>query len=165
MLNWFQRTLQDMKKVSFMLEGKEVKYLERLQNAINFYRSREDNGEDTYIETDIPSITRLFIVQGIEEALEYGLSSFSKVFFQHLETRAALKSRPNAVVYSFLQPSEIKAINDLTAMINEYLEEEHLNHDQKFYRMCPNDLICFFIQNGASHFHNIPIPKASHLLE
>lgn len=163
-LNWFQRTIQDYRRVPFEIESKQIIQLDRLQHAINYYRSKEDNGSDTYVETDIPSICRVFIITGIEHAMKVGFSSFTKAFRHYMDEQRIRTNIQYKSTFAYLQSAEQRALQDLYALVNEHLEDEHLSHYQPHYDIVVDDVVCFFIQNGCEEFTRISIPKASSML-
>lgn len=164
-LGWFNRTLRNYRRVDFTVEKQYYNHIDRLQHSINFHRSREEDGEVTYEEINIDSIAGLFIVNGIEQALSKGFNPFAKVFYQYFQAQSFVKISSYKRISAFLHASEIKVLDDLTAMINEYFDDEYREHNQQLFEIERNDLIRFFIQNGCEHFNRVPISKASNLLE
>lgn len=164
-LGWFSRAVYNYGRVDFTIEKSLYNHLDRLQHSINYYRSREDDGEETYEEIEIEVISSLFIVTGIEQALSKGFESFAKVYYQYFQTQSIIKKASTRKLNTFLHSSEIKVLDDLTAMINEYFDNEHREHNQQLFVIERNNLIHFFIQTGCEYFNKVPIPKASNILK
>ncbi|MFF0828711.1 hypothetical protein ACFYU8_18100 [Brevibacillus sp. NPDC003359] len=166
-LNWINRAINGYQRVEFSVGIKQYNQLDRLKHAVNYFREREDNGEDTFVCTDIPSISRVFIITGIEHAMRQGFLPFAKAVYHHLHNHYFMDS-PNGhsfkKTYAYLHVSEQKAIHDLYAMIQEYVEDEHLNHMQQLFIFTEEELIRFFIKYGCNELNNKAVKEASRLL-
>ncbi|WNC17916.1 hypothetical protein [Brevibacillus brevis] len=159
-LNWFERAMYNFKRVSFLIDTKEHSNLERLTHAINYTLNSDD--EEDY---DLDDLSRLLIRRGIEQALDLGFTPFSKAFYHFMANSEDTRKTKFKQIHATLHSTEIKAINDLVAMINEYLEDEQTNHGQAYYQIDQNDLLRFFIRKGHESFRNMPIPKVVKLLQ
>jgi len=164
-MNWLQRTIREYKHIKFHVEQKDYRFMDQLHHSINYYRSRENDDSDTYHEIKLSSITSLFITSEIDRVLESGFKPFAKTFFHHLEENRHMGRQTSYVqAYGYFHTSEMKAIHDLTAMMNEHLEDEYLLHSQTFYQITSNDLLRFFIKISCEKYRNIPVSKMSYLL-
>lgn len=166
-LNWLNRAINGYQRVEFSVESKRYNQLDRLRHAVNYYREREDNGEDTYVSTDIPSITRVCIITGIEHAMLQGFLPFAKAFNHHLQKHFQQLSphgQSFKKTYAYLHVSEQKAKCDLYAMTQEYVEYEHLRHMHQNYVFTEAELIRFFIIYGCNELNNKAVKEASRLL-
>lgn len=159
-LNWFERTIYDFKTIRFLIDSREHTNLERLVNAINYKLGPHD--EEDY---ELGDINRLFIQMGIDQALEDGFGPFAKGFYHFMESSHYAVNKKLAQTQVILHSTEIKAVGDLTAMVNEYLEDEHKNHCQNHYQINQNDLLRFFIRKGCEGFRDMPIPKIVRMLQ
>ncbi|MGG4495515.1 hypothetical protein [Brevibacillus reuszeri] len=163
-LNWLNRAIQGYQRTKFPLESKLYNQLDRLVHAVNYFRDREDNGEDTYVCTDVPSISRVFLITGIERAMDQGFLPFAKAFHYELQFRALETNHKSIQTFAYLHTSEKKAIADLYALVSEYVEREHLNHMQPQYFFNDYELFRFFIKGGIDALQNKPVKNVSQMI-
>ena len=163
-LNWINRAIQGYQRTTFTLESKLYGQLDRLVHAVNYFRDREDNGEDTYVCTDIPSISRVFLITGIERAMDQGFLPFAKAFHHELQYHVFEANQKSKQTFAYLHTSEKKAISDLYALVSEYVEQEHLKHMQHRYVFNEDVLFYFFIKGGMDALQNKPVKQVSQMI-
>ncbi|MED4779457.1 hypothetical protein [Brevibacillus choshinensis] len=142
--NKSQRTLNNYWRMKVSVSTRQVIYLERIKESLNAYRNKEQDGESV----DLATVIRRFCISGIENALKTGVPSLMK----HVSNTYLLnkeKGKKTIEVNIILSSSETRAIEDLVAMSNEFLEDEHLQHGQPLFHLKRDDLIGYFIQTGC----------------
>lgn len=142
--NKSQRTLNNYWRMKVSVSTRQVIYLERIKDSLNAYRKKEQYGESV----DVATVIRRFCKSGIENALKTGVPGLMKhVTSTYLRNKE--EGKKTIEVNVILSSSETRAIEDLVAMSNEFLEDEHLQHGQPMLHLKRDDLIGYFIQIGC----------------
>lgn len=153
--NKLQRTSNNYWRLKVSVSTRQVIYLERIKESLNAYRKKEQDGESI----DVPTVIRCFCQSGIEIALKTGVAGLMKsVTNNYLPNKEGKKNIDFKVV---LSSSEIRAIEDLVALSNEFLEDEHLQHGQTFLHLKRDDLVSYFIQIGCEGFKGATLPTSN----
>lgn len=142
--NKSQRTSNNYWRMKVSVSTRQAIYLERIKESLNTYRKKEQDGEIV----DVPTVIRRFCITGIESALKTGVPGLMKrVINNYLLNKE--EGKKSIEVNVILSSSETRAIEDLVAMSNEFLEDEHLQHGQPLFHLKRDDLIGYFIQIGC----------------
>ncbi|MFS0557466.1 hypothetical protein [Brevibacillus sp. 179-C9.3 HS] len=156
-LNWSKNGTCNFRRIVLSVDNRHLIYLEKIRKAINMHRGRENNGEPVEIST----VIRCFVLSGIELSLEQGLSSLVRLILHNQEIFGIDPSRNSKQTHVDLHTTELKAIRDLVAMINEKLEDEHIEYGQKYCNITRDHLIGYFIRRGCEGFKNGSIPNVN----